>query len=61
MIVIGFWIVLQFFNEWVSITEHNAQTHSGGVAYLAHIGGFLTGFTLSFLWRRKDMDYYRAE
>src|SRR5262249_50509427 len=61
MIVIGFWIVLQFFNEWVSITQHNAQTHTGGVAYLAHIGGFLTGFTLSFLWRRKNMDYYRFE
>src|SRR5215831_13552370 len=39
----------------------------GGVAYMAHIGGFLTGLALSFLWRRKeemgtgDMDYYRPE
>jgi len=67
MIVIGFWIVLQFFNEWVSITEYNGQTFRGGVAYMAHIGGFLTGLTLSFLWRRNedmhagDINYYRSE
>jgi len=67
IIVIGFWIVLQFFNEWVSITDYNGQTFRGGVAYMAHIGGFLTGLTLSFLWRRNDdmhagdMNYYRSE
>jgi membrane associated rhomboid family serine protease len=67
MVVIGFWIVLQFFDEWISIIEHNAQTRNGGVAYMAHIGGFLTGLALSFLWRRNedikagDMDYYRSE
>lgn len=49
LIVIGFWIVFQFFDEWASITEQNAQTRNGGVAYLAHIGGFLTGFLLAFL------------
>lgn len=52
LVVIGFWIVLQFFDEWVSITANNAQTDNGGVAYLAHIGGFIVGITLSFLWRR---------
>jgi membrane associated rhomboid family serine protease len=53
LVVIGFWIVFQFFDEFVSITEHNAQTSNGGVAYMAHIGGFLTGLALSFLWREK--------
>jgi membrane associated rhomboid family serine protease len=53
LLVIGTWIVLQFFDELVSITQHNAQTLNGGVAYLAHIGGFLTGLMLSFLWPRK--------
>ena len=51
LVVIGFWIVLQFFDEFVSITEHNAQTRNGGVAYLAHIGGFLMGLLLAFLLR----------
>jgi rhomboid family protein len=61
VVVIGFWIALQFFDELVSINEHNAQTLNGGVAYMAHIGGFLTGLALSFLWRRKNMDYYKPE
>ncbi|MGE0129280.1 MAG: rhomboid family intramembrane serine protease [Blastocatellales bacterium] len=54
LVVIGFWILLQFFDEFISITENNAQTLNGGVAYLAHIGGFVTGFALSFLWRRNE-------
>lgn len=54
LVVIGFWIVFQFFDEFISITEHNAQTSNGGVAYMAHIGGFFIGFMLSFLWRRKE-------
>jgi membrane associated rhomboid family serine protease len=48
MIVIGFWIVLQFFVYFGSIAS-TAQT--GGVAYMAHIGGFVVGFLLTFLFR----------
>ena len=45
LIVIGIWIVLQFFSGIGSIAN-TAQT--GGVAYMAHIGGFLAGFVLTF-------------
>jgi membrane associated rhomboid family serine protease len=48
LIVIGFWIVLQLFSGFGSIS---AASDSGGVAYMAHIGGFLTGFLLSFILR----------
>jgi len=48
LIVIGLWIVLQFFSGIGSIAGA-AQT--GGVAYMAHIGGFLAGFGLTFLFR----------
>ena len=48
LIVIGLWIVLQFFNSIGSITD-SAQT--GGVAYMAHVGGFLAGLVLTFLFR----------
>jgi membrane associated rhomboid family serine protease len=48
LIVIGFWIVLQFFSGIGSIT---ASADTGGVAYMAHIGGFLAGFLLTFLLR----------
>ena len=48
LIVIGGWIVLQFFSGIGSIAD-TAQT--GGVAYMAHIGGFLAGFVLTLLLR----------
>ena len=48
LIVIGIWIILQFFSGIGSIAN-TAQT--GGVAYMAHIGGFLAGFVLTFLFR----------
>jgi membrane associated rhomboid family serine protease len=48
LIVIGIWIVLQFFSGVGSIAN-TAQT--GGVAYMAHIGGFVAGFLLTFLFR----------
>jgi membrane associated rhomboid family serine protease len=48
LIVIGIWIVLQLFSGIGSIAN-TAQT--GGVAYMAHIGGFVAGFLLTFLFR----------
>jgi len=48
LIVIGLWIVLQFFSGIGSITS---AADTGGVAYMAHIGGFIAGFVLTFLFR----------
>ncbi|MBE0671043.1 MAG: rhomboid family intramembrane serine protease [Anaerolineales bacterium] len=48
LMVIGFWIVLQLFSGIGSIA---ATTDTGGVAYMAHIGGFVAGFVLTFLLR----------
>ncbi len=48
LLVIGFWIVLQFVSGIGSISN-SAET--GGVAYMAHIGGFLAGVVLTFLLR----------
>ena len=48
LIVIGMWIVLQLFSGIGSIAD-TAQT--GGVAYMAHVGGFVAGFLLTFLFR----------
>jgi membrane associated rhomboid family serine protease len=47
LVVIGLWIVLQFINGVGSITQ-SAET--GGVAYMAHIGGFVAGLVLTFLF-----------
>ena len=47
LIVIGIWFALQFFSGVGSI----ANAAEGGVAYMAHIGGFLAGLALSFVFR----------
>lgn len=52
LIVLGLWIVLQFFSGIDSIA--NTTTDTGGVAYMAHIGGFVTGFVLTFLLRTNN-------
>jgi membrane associated rhomboid family serine protease len=49
LVVIGLWIVLQFFSGIDSIA--NTSADSGGVAYMAHIGGFIAGFVLTYLLR----------
>ncbi|HEX3280998.1 MAG TPA: rhomboid family intramembrane serine protease, partial [Pyrinomonadaceae bacterium] len=48
LVVIGLWIVLQFVSGIGSISN-TAET--GGVAYMAHIGGFVAGVVLTFLFR----------
>ena len=50
--VIGSWMVLQVFNGIGSIV-YSADT--GGVAYMAHIGGFIAGVALAVLLRGKRM------
>jgi len=49
LIVIGLWIILQLFSGVASITTATADT--GGVAFMAHIGGFVAGLLLTFLFR----------
>jgi membrane associated rhomboid family serine protease len=41
---IGLWIILQFLNGFMTLGVATEQT--GGVAYFAHIGGFLAGLVL---------------
>lgn len=48
LVVIGLWIVLQLFSGIGSIAS---TAQAGGVAYMAHIGGFAAGFVLTFLLR----------
>jgi membrane associated rhomboid family serine protease len=47
-VMIGLWIVLQFVNGFASIAN-TAETD--GVAYGAHVGGFIAGLILTFLLR----------
>lgn len=47
-LVLGFWIALQLVSGVGSITE-TAQNEQGGVAYMAHVGGFVAGLVLGAL------------
>jgi membrane associated rhomboid family serine protease len=49
-IVIGFWFLLQIFSG-VNTLAASSQTE-GGIAYMAHIGGFVTGLLLTWLLGR---------
>jgi len=50
LVVIGFWILIQIFSQ-ISVFTAGSQTE-GGVAYMAHIGGFVAGVALAFLLGR---------
>ena len=49
LIVLGFWIVVQVLNGLISVRLRRGRR--GGVAWFAHIGGFVAGIVLLFLLR----------
>ena len=49
LMVIGLWGLLQFINGFGSLGRAG-----GGVAYMAHIGGFVAGMVLVFLFRNPE-------
>jgi membrane associated rhomboid family serine protease len=51
-IMIGIWALLQFFNGFAAVGV--ATEESGGVAYWAHVGGFVAGVLLVWLFRDRD-------
>ena len=52
LFVIGLWVVLQLVGSWGQIVE-TKQT-GGGVAYMAHVGGFVAGLVLVWIFRRRQ-------
>jgi membrane associated rhomboid family serine protease len=49
VIVLGLWIVLQLLSGYLSLGA--ARGAGGGVAFFAHIGGFVAGMVLLFVLR----------
>lgn len=66
--VLGLWFVLQFLNGMVSLGVTTGAT--GGVAFFAHIGGFVAGLVLTWIFmklipqppteQRREVLYERA-
>ena len=62
VVVLGFWFVLQFVSGLGSLT----MRRMGGVAWWAHIGGFVLGMGLLFVFqkrreKRRAYGYYRGD
>lgn len=51
IIVLGAWIALQLVSGVGTIAYTDESANVGGVAYMAHIGGFAAGFLMAFLFR----------
>jgi membrane associated rhomboid family serine protease len=58
VVVLGFWFVVQLFNGVAMIGAASAAM-AGGVAYWAHIGGFVAGLLLTPLLRQQRRHHFR--
>ena len=50
--MIGFWVILQLLVGYLTVSASTRGAESGGVAWFAHIGGFLAGVVLLFALKR---------
>ncbi len=53
LVVLGFWFVIQFLS---GLSSDGAK---GGVAFWAHIGGFIAGMVLTPIFKRRDVPLFR--
>jgi membrane associated rhomboid family serine protease len=47
VLLIGLWFVMQLLNGWAALAATNVVNAGGGVAWFAHIGGFVAGLLLA--------------
>src|SRR5919197_3608544 len=54
IVLLGFWFLLQLLSAGaIAVTM---STHGGGVAFAAHVAGFVTGVIGVFVFRKRDYD-----
>ena len=52
-IVLGIWFLMQF------VSAAATPTGEGGVAFWAHVGGFVAGMALVFVFKRRDIGIWQ--
>jgi membrane associated rhomboid family serine protease len=58
-VLLGFWFLMQLFSAG-SIAVTASSHGSGGVAFAAHVAGFLTGVAGVFVFRKRDTNRWEA-
>ena len=58
-VLLGFWFLLQLFSAG-SIAVTASSHGSGGVAFAAHVAGFLVGMAGVFVFRKRDTDRWEG-
>ena len=54
IVLLGFWFLMQLFSAGaIAVTS---STHGGGVAFAAHVAGFVMGIIAVFVFRKRDYD-----
>jgi membrane associated rhomboid family serine protease len=56
-LVLGYWFLGQFLAGAATAIAYSSQTAGGGVAFWAHVGGFLTGLALIKLFPNRPRRY----
>ena len=54
IMLLGFWFLMQLFSAGAIAATANSQ--SGGVAFMAHVAGFITGLVGVFVFRKREPD-----
>jgi membrane associated rhomboid family serine protease len=56
IVLLGFWFLMQLFSAGaIAVT---ANTQGGGVAFAAHVAGFITGIMGAFVFRKRQSAYW---
>lgn len=56
IIVLGVWFLGQLYSGGLSL-----GSHSGGIAFFAHIGGFVAGMALVRIFKRRDVRFFAQD
>jgi membrane associated rhomboid family serine protease len=62
ILLLGFWFLMQLVNAG-AVAATASTRGGGGIAFAAHVAGFIVGVLAIFVFRRRDRDYWddRAE
>jgi hypothetical protein len=59
IIFLGFWFLMQFF--MMGLTNARAGADAGGIAFWAHIAGFLAGMAAVLVLKKPSRNRWRSE